>query len=507
MSDQQLPRNLYTTAQTRQLDEIAIDQEGIPGIVLMKRAGKFAFETLLQAWPDVENIIVLCGAGNNAGDGYVVAALAAQRGLQVGIFAVVDPHKLKNAANLAWQYAEQENVKVQKFSNTAFTAACTSQTVIVDALLGTGLSREVGGDFATAINAANQSALPVLALDVPSGLDADTGKVWGVAIKAQLTTTFIGVKRGLLTGRAPALTGKLRYSDLLVPAHCFDKVPASCKRVTTAEMHTRLPVREADAHKGKFGHVLIIGGDVGMGGAVLLAGEAAARSGAGLTSVATQPEHVAGILARRPELMVIGVPSGQALGPVLERPDVIVLGPGLGRASWSEQMLQQATLSSKTLVVDADALNLLAEGRVVREHKRKNWVLTPHPGEAARLLSCSVAEIQNDRFAAAKAIQAGYGGVVVLKGAGTIIVSESDCLLAAVGNPGMATGGMGDVLAGVIGALLAQGLSLLNAAALAVCVHGDAADLCAEESGQRGMLASDLIPHIRQLLNWVAPCL
>lgn len=504
MPDFQLPTTLYTAQQTRQLDDIAINEEGIPGIVLMKRAGRFAFDALLQVWPEVKNVIVLCGAGNNAGDGYVVAALAAQRASSVSVFTVIEPQKLKDAAKQAWEYAEQENVRVEQFSEEAFIAACAPQTVIVDALLGTGLNREVDGNFASAIRAANQSALPILALDLPSGLDADSGKVWGVAIKASLTTTFIGVKRGLLTGRAPALTGELRYSDLLVPAKCFAKVPASCKRITSAVMLDFLPKREADAHKGKFGHVLVVGGDIGMGGAALLASEAAARSGAGLTSVATQPEHVAGMLARRPELMVVGVPSGQALGPVLEKPDVIVLGPGLGRASWSEQMLQQATLSAKNLVVDADALNLLAEGRVVREQKRETWVLTPHPGEAARLLSCSVADIQNDRFAAAKAIQARYGGVVVLKGAGTIIVSDTECMLAAVGNPGMATGGMGDVLAGVIGALLAQGLSLLNAAALAVCVHGDAADVCAQESGQLGMLASDLIPHIRQLLNRVA---
>lgn len=238
-----------------------------------------------------------------------------------------------------------------------------------------------------------------------------------------------------------------------------------------------------------------------MGGAAAMAAEAAARSGAGLTGVATQPEHVAGILARCPELMVTGVASGQALGPVLEKPDVIVLGPGLGRASWSEQMLQQSTLSSKSLVVDADALNLLAEGRVVRTRKRDNWVLTPHPGEAARLLNSTVSEVQNNRFEAAKAIQSTYGGVVVLKGAGTIIVSEDECMLAKVGNPGMAVGGMGDVLSGVIGALIAQGLSLMDAAALAVCVHGDAADLCADEAGQRGMFASDLLPWIRHLLN------
>lgn len=496
-----LPTDLFSCDETRKLDDIAINHENIPGIVLMKRAGQFAFNAILENWPAAKNLIVLCGAGNNAGDAYIVAALAARRALNTRVLSLVDPEKLKNDARSAWQFAVQEGVEVEKFTDKCFARACENGDLIVDGLLGTGLVRPVEGDFLTAIELANQSNLPILSLDIPSGLCGDTGKVLGKAINAQVTTTFVGLKRGLFTGRAPALTGKLLYSDLLIPQSCFDKVPSAWSRVSTHTLRLLLADREADAHKGQFGHVLVVGGDVGMGGAALLAGEAAARSGAGLTSIATQAEHVPGILARCPELMVVGVPSGQALEPILTKPDVIVLGPGLGRASWSEQMLQQATLTNLPLVMDADALNLLAEGRVVRNQKRDNWVLTPHPGEAARLLNCTTMEIQNDRFAAALAIQEKYGGVVVLKGAGTLIVSEKVCMLANVGNPGMATGGMGDVLSGVIGALLAQGLPMEQAAALAVCAHGDAADLCVDEVGERGVLASDLIPYIRYLLN------
>lgn len=496
-----LPVDLYTCDETRKLDDLAINRENIPGIVLMKRAGQFAFDALFENWPKTKSLIVLCGAGNNAGDAYIVAALAAKRALKVTVLALVDPEKLKNDARAAWQFALQERVKVETFSKERFASACEDGDLIVDGLLGTGVARPVEGDFASAIEEANQSDLPILSLDIPSGLCGDTGKVWGTAIKAQVTTTFVGLKRGLFTGRAPGLTGQLLYSDLLIPQSCFDKVPSTWSRVSTPILRPLLADREADAHKGQFGHVLVVGGDTGMGGAALLSGEAAARSGAGLTSIATQAEHVPGILARCPELMVVGVASGQALEPILAKPDVIVLGPGLGRASWSEQMLQQASLTNLPLVMDADALNLLAEGRVVRNQKRDNWVLTPHPGEAARLLSCSTTDIQNDRFAAAMAIQEKYGGVVVLKGAGTLIVSGQARMLANVGNPGMATGGMGDVLSGVIGALLAQGLPAAQAAALAVCVHGDAADLCVDEVGERGVLASDLVPYIRHLLN------
>lgn len=501
MSQSELPHALYTCAQSKAVDELAIEQEKIPGIHLMKRAARFAFQTLLQRWPSPPDIVVVCGSGNNAGDGYVLAALAARSAIPVTVFAVVAANALRGDASTAEKYAQAEGVSIKRYDESSLGAAINDKTVVVDALLGTGITREVENDFLSAIQAINAVATNVLSLDVPSGLCGDSGKVYGESIKAGVTTSFITLKRGLLTGRGPAFTGDLVYDSLGVPEACFEKLIPACERITTLALRPLLPEREADAHKGQFGHVLVVGGDIGMGGAAVLAGEASARSGAGLTSIATQPEHVAGVLARCPELMVQGVPSGQALEPILSKPDVIVLGPGLGRDSWSEQMLQQATLTDLPLVMDADALNLLAEGRVVRVQQRDNWVLTPHPGEAARLLGMDTSDVQADRFAAAQQLQKKYGGVVVLKGAGTIIASKDKCRLAAVGNPGMATGGMGDVLSGVIGALVAQGLALEDAAALAVCVHGDAADCCVADVGERGVLASDLIPYIREFLN------
>ena len=262
-----------------------------------------------------------------------------------------------------------------------------------------------------------------------------------------------------------------------------------------------LPPRERIAHKGMFGHVLVIGGDKGMGGAVALAAEAAARTGAGLTSAATQPAHVAAILARRPEIMVTGVTSGQELEPLLARPSLLVVGPGLGRSAWSEQMLQQATLCGLPLVLDADGLNMLAAGRVVRESKRDNWILTPHPAEAARLLGITTADIQQDRVAAVQTLQQRYGGVIVLKGAGTLMCGvDGTVSICMGGNPGMASGGMGDVLSGIIGSLLAQGLELLDAAKLGVCLHAEAADIAAKQ-GERGLLASDLLAQLQPLVN------
>jgi NAD(P)H-hydrate epimerase len=293
-------------------------------------------------------------------------------------------------------------------------------------------------------------------------------------------------------------------ANLDIPAATYNEVAPSVERLSLGDLLPLLAPRAADAHKGDFGHVMVIGGDSGYGGAALMAAEAAARTGAGKVSVATRPEHVSAILARRPEIMACGVVSGQELEPLLVRPTLLVVGPGLGRTPWSEQMLQQAIKSGLPLVLDADALNILAEGRVVPvagHQQHSPWLLTPHPAEAARLLGITTAEVQADRFAAVRAISARYNASVILKGAGSLVAS-SDGLIGLVtdGNPGMATGGMGDVLSGILGGLLAQGLNTHDAARLGAVVHACAADLAAEDQGQRGLLATDLIPYLGQLL-------
>lgn len=271
-----------------------------------------------------------------------------------------------------------------------------------------------------------------------------------------------------------------------------------------------LQPRASDSHKGDYGHVLVIGGDRGMGGAVAMAAEAAARSGAGLTSVATRPEHVPALLARRPELMARGIESTAELDNLLERATVIVIGPGLGHSEWSLDCLRAALRTAATrklpLVIDADALNALShDPQLYAPALQGNCVLTPHPGEAARLLGITTEAVNADRPAAAYALQQKFGGAIVLKGAGTLVCYPQGARVQLArcghGNPGMASGGMGDVLSGVLGALLAQGYDLANSARLGVCIHSKAADLAAEADGQRGLLASDLMPHIRHLLN------
>jgi NAD(P)H-hydrate epimerase len=384
-------------------------------------------------------------------------------------------------------------VDIQPFED----GAVLSLGVVVDALLGTGVGGDVRGDYLEAITEVNAAGASVVAVDIPSGLCADTGRVLGQAIKADMTVTFIGLKRGLFALEAMDYTGDLQFADLSVPSEVYQQVPADCRRLELELLLEELRPRPATAHKGMYGTVLVIGGDYGMAGAAAMAAEAALRCGAGLVKVATRPEHVSALVARAPEVMPLGVESGDELEPLLASADVLVVGPGLGQSPWSEYLLQAAVASGKSMVLDADGLNMLAGGKV---KARDGMIITPHPGEAGRLLSRSTAEVQADRFAAARALQQQTGAVVVLKGNGSLIAGDGQLLLSDYGNPGMATGGMGDVLGGVIASLLAQGLEPVAASALGVCLHGAAGDIAAEE-GMRGLLATDLIPRLRELLG------
>jgi ADP-dependent NAD(P)H-hydrate dehydratase / NAD(P)H-hydrate epimerase len=486
---QKLPTKLYTAAQVRELDRITMAECGIPGIELMSRAGNAVFRHLRIKWPNAKSIAVFCGSGNNAGDGYIIAGLAQAVGLKVTVYVFADPENLKDNAFIAYR----DYIKA-KGTITPFQAdQAINAEVIVDALFGTGLSKPITGVFAQAIQLINKSQSNVIAVDVPSGLNSDTGSVMGCAVKAACTVTFIGLKQGLFTGLAADYCGEIIYASLAVPKDVFKNVVSNIYRV----IKKTIPPRARCAHKGDNGHVLIIGGDRGYSGAARMAGEAALRVGAGLVSVATHPEHAALVNIGRPELMCQGVENVEQLSALLDKADVIVVGPGLGQSKWAAELFIAAIKSAKMLIIDADGLNLLAH---VSE-KHQLWVLTPHPGEAARLLNCATADVQQDRFAAVVALQSKYGGIAVLKGAGTLIAEHDEIAVSTTGNPGMASGGMGDVLAGMIGGLIAQGFSPKDAAQQGVYLHGMAADLAAEQAGERGLLASDLFPYIRQLVN------
>ncbi|MDO9424218.1 MAG: NAD(P)H-hydrate dehydratase [Methylobacter sp.] len=486
---QNLPITLYCAAQVREMDRIAIQERGIPGFELMSRAGNEVFQCIKQHWPNARSVTVFCCSGNNAGDGYIIAGLALAAGLKVCVYALSEPEKLNGDALLAYRkYSEADGTVIPFQAGQVIDA-----DVLVDALLGIGLDRPVTGLYAEAIQIINTHSSPVVAVDIPSGLNADTGNVMGCAVKADCTVTFIGLKQGLFTGQAAEYCGEICYAQLAVPDDVFSGFKAAATRV----VKTRLLRRDRCAHKGNCGHVLIVGGDLGYSGAARMAGEAALRVGAGLVSIATRAEHSRLMNLNRPELMCHGAETSAQLAALLEKVDVVVLGPGLGQSDWAIRLFNAAISSEKPMVIDADGLNRLANARAAKP----NWILTPHPGEAARLLNCSTADIQQDRFAAASSIQANYGGVAILKGAGTLIASEHQLAVSNTGNPGMASGGMGDVLAGAIAGLLAQGLSLQDAAQQGVYNHGLAADLAAEKDGERGLLASDLMPYLRRLVN------
>jgi len=493
----ELPVELYRAAQVRELDRIAIQDRGIPGYTLMSRAGAAAFDLLRQRWPQARRIGVVCGGGNNAGDGYVVARLARQAGLEVSILTLVDPARLGGDARTAWQDACAAEVPILTFA----TSGLADADLLVDAMLGTGLEREVSGQWREAMNVMNAHSADILALDIPTGLHADTGAILGAAIHAAATMTFIGLKQGLFTGQGPACCGEVRFADLGVPPDIYPAIHPACWRYAGEDLPKRLPRRSRSAHKGHFGHVLVVGGDHGMAGAARMAAEAAARCGAGLVSVATRAVHAGLQAAVRPELMFHGVEVAEELEPLLDRATVIAIGPGLGRNEWGRAMLNAVLTRDKPLVVDADGLNLLA----IEHGYRDSWILTPHPGEAARLLKMTPPQVEADRFAAVEDLALRYGGVAVLKGAGSLIASKTDGQVAlnTTGNPGMATGGMGDVLTGVIAALVAQGLPLFAAAKAGVYLHGLAGDRAAQAGGERGLLATDLLPLLRQAVNAV----
>ncbi len=490
---------LYSAAQVRELDRRAIEDCGIPGYALMQQAARAAWRAARARWPGARSVAVLCGPGNNGGDGYEVARLAQADGCSVRVFECEALPRRGDAlkARDAWLAAGS----VQRWSASS-AAALLAAELIIDGLYGTGLSRAPDGETAAAIaaaNAARANGSAVLALDIPSGLSADTGHAPGVVIAADLTISFIALKVGLLTGQGPALTGGLELATLDVPERVHDGMVPTARRIDATELRHWLPRRSRTGHKGDHGHVLLIGGDHGLIGAILLAGRAALRAGAGLVTIATRVAHAPLLAAAQADLMVRGVESAQALSTLIARADVIAIGPGLGTGDWSRMMFAAATTADLPMVVDADALNLLAEASPPR--RRDDWLLTPHPGEAGRLLGSDTATVQRDRFAAVRALQARYGGAVVLKGAGSLIADDDGLRLCPYGNPGMGVGGMGDVLTGISAAFLAQGLPLGIAAAAAVTAHARAGDAVAAAGGERGLIASDVVDALRAVVN------
>jgi len=492
------PTAIYSAAQVRALDAWEIEKRRVPGFTLMTRAAEGALKVLRGRWPQAKRLAVVCGAGNNGGDGYVLARLARAAGLDALVLAAAPPDKLGGDARRA-----QEEWLATGGSAHPFAAdALSGSDLIVDALLGIGLAGPPRAETLFVIRAINAAKRPVLALDIPSGVNADSGAVHEAAVRAEITVTFVGLKAGLFLGAGAEHAGVVLLDDLGVVAPVLPQFTPLMRRIDQSELAAGLPKRPRESHKGTNGRLLIVGGGPGMPGALRLAGEAALRVGAGLVRVAGATENLVAVTATRPELIYLPVSSVTSLEEQMRDADVLAIGPGLGTSDWALRLWTSALAAGVPAVADADALNLLALSPVKLP---PGWIITPHPGEAARLLGTDTAAVQGDRLGAVRELHARFGAVAVLKGAGTLVAwGASGAVEIAIcerGNPGMATAGMGDVLTGVIAGLRAQGGESAQAARIGVLAHALAGDSAAQ-GGQRGLLASDVIGELR---GWVNP--
>lgn len=482
---------LFDSAALRAVEQHAAQATG-DGFELMRRAGRAAWRELLDRWPKARRLLVVCGPGNNGGDGYVLATHAQQSGRDVRVVALTDTPPVSGLARDALRAYVAAGGRVSPFAG-----ALPEADLVVDALFGIGLSHAPEGPAAALVDAINAHGADVFSLDAPSGVDAERGSAPGVAVRATHTLEFIAPKAGLRTGAALDYTGTLACASLESDEH-LRGLAAVGTALGARALARWLQPRRRDSHKGRHGRVLCIGGERGGGGAILLCAEAALRCGAGLVDVATRGLHTVPLLARTPEAMVHACDDVDAIAPSLDAADSIAIGPGLGRGEWGHALFERALHAGRALVIDADALNLLAANPAALP---AGTVITPHPGEAARLLGTQAADVQRDRIAAARMLARRYRAVVVLKGAGSVVVApDAQLHIVCAGNPGLAVGGTGDVLTGAIAALRAQGLGAFDAAACGALLHAVAGD-SAVADGQRGLRASDLMPWLRRHAN------
>lgn len=489
-----LTQKLYRADQVRLHEKEAAKQCGVDMYSLMQRAGACVFQQSVNLLPDAKNYLVLVGIGHNAGDGYVVALTAFNAGKNVTLCAIEPQREVTGdvaRARQAWIAAGGE---VETFSQTHLENA----DVIIDALLGTGINGHIRIEFAMVINAVNSSTKPVICIDVPSGLDANTGVSLGECIQAMATVTFIGIKLGLTTGAGKQSCGKLVFEDLGV-GQAFADLARSDASALDFKHFKGLAPRPVHSHKGTYGRLLCVGGNSGMSGAIRLTAEAALRTGTGLVKVFAHQDSILQIGTTRPELMV----SSSGLKEALKWATCIVIGPGMGLDQWSkntfDEVMEYCQQNPKPIVIDADALNLKAVNTSFVA--LPECVITPHVGEAARLLNVPFEEVDSNRFNYARQCSQRYDATCVLKGAGSIVDNQMHSWVCRHGNPGMATAGMGDVLAGILGSLMSQGLSKDMACQYGVSIHAKAGDIVAKKYGQRGLLASDLFDTVRLLIN------
>lgn len=505
------------------VDRRAIEEIGVPSLVLMENAALGVVDALTDAWPTAESALILCGPGNNGGDGLAVARHLDLRGYRLRVFLLVPKEKLGGDAEVQLRILEGLGVEVEEATGeddvSDLLAACARADLVIDALFGTGLSRPLEGRFADLVEGINELPVPVLAVDIPSGLDGSKTEPPGPHLRADVTVTFGTLKIAQVLPPSEDAVGRLVVADLGVPRSLAEEAePEGRQRLhltTEDDVRACLAPRDADAHKGTFGHVVVVGGSAGKSGAVVLAARAAVRSGAGLVTAVVPPPLLDILDVASVESMSLLLDEGDAeylrqddVAQIAEfcagddaRKDAVAIGPGVGRAddAWAAVRRLAAELDVP-VVIDADGLNALAADPSKLRERGSATVLTPHPGEAARLLAglrgedVTSGEVQADRRAAVAELAEGTGSVVVLKGYRTLVADPSgEIWINPTGNAGMATGGTGDVLTGVVVALLARGWDAFAAARVAAWVHGRAGDRAAESRGETGLAAGDLV--------------
>jgi len=513
---------VVTAEVMQQLDRRAIEEAGIPGVVLMENAGRGAVGVLLENYPEVLSgtVAIIAGKGNNGGDGFVIARYLVNRGISVRIFLLGARGKIQGDAKVNLDCALKMHIPLTEIEDTAGWKAHRGElegcTLIVDAIFGTGLTSDIGGLIGEVINDLNGASIPKVAVDLPSGLHPDTGAVMGTCVQADCTVTFGLPKRGLFLYPGAQCAGRIKIVDISIPSSFVDEAALSDHVVSFAAMSQALKVRDPNSHKGDYGHVLVIAGSRGKTGAAALACQAAARVGAGLVTLGI-PDALHAIMEQKlTEVMTeplpehhkgfMGIGSLKKIQELMVGKKVLALGPGLSTHEDTVKLVHAIIQeSSIPVVVDADGINALGAHPALLHQVHIPVVLTPHPGEMARLLGVSVREVQRDRIAIAKDFAQRYGCYLVLKGARSLIAEPDGSLcINLTGNPGMASGGMGDILTGMIPGFIAQGYDCATSTKLAVFAHGLAGDLLSSERGPVGCIAGDVLGELPRVLKALA---
>ena len=482
---------LYDVAQTRALDK-ALTVGLLTQTNLIEIASKSVLAELKKKWPHCHDIGILCGPGGNGADGFCLADFAISEGLNVTVYLLQDEGSISEIGRKYLEVIKKRDVKItlsQEFS--------CAHDVLVDAVFGLGINRQIRGHTKGIFEKINSSNIPVIAIDVPSGLSATTGSTLGAVIKASVTVTFFWDKQGFHTGDGKDSAGEVVIAPLGISETLLDDFNPTALGLSSGNNEIINVKRKQSSHKGDYGHVLVVAGNKGFAGSGFLAASGALRSGSGLVSLATHYSHAASLACLRPELMVHPMHLFSNFDSLIKKSNVLVLGPGLSTKIWGLSMFRKTMMFNGAKVFDADALNLISKAGSIDNYR----IITPHVREASRLLQVSDFDIEVDRFAAAKSLVEKFGGVAVLKGSGTIVQTNGELpVVILAGNPGMASGGVGDVLAGIIGGLLAQNFGLFLSAYLGALLHATAGDLAAKKIGERPMAASDIIDQLARPL-------